>query len=261
MADGINWDSVYSDYITQYTTGFDQTDPDYAAKVAAAQRKAGELAAYGRLTGSKKDPQKWYSMGEWIDLKAPTYKSIKSYKGTDAGLKYLKRAIGDLERDKTRGLDLTAVAEITQGLQTNGGYQYQQAYDIANGLYAEFQTARQSYKKQGSTHPYRQYGLPDPTTIYGIAGGTTQTYVIDNNGKPVKKTVKVVAYPGASKWVDDKAVAYQQKLVNSGVNATEATTRAAEYKIALANNVNAKIQASGITPFIEAAAKRSRSRG
>lgn len=260
MAESINWDSIYNDYVGQYTTGLVETDVDYAAKVAAAQRKAGELAAYGRLTGSKKDPQKWYSIGEYIDLKAPTYKSVKNYKGTDAGLLYLKRAIGDLEVDKTRSLDLTAVNEITAGLQKNG-YQYQEAYDIANGIYQEFQGARQSYKKQGSTHPYKQYGLPDPTAIFGVTNSSTETYVIDNNGNAVKKKVKVVAYPGASAWVDKKAVAYQQKLVKSGVGAADATSRAADYKIALTNNVNAKIQASGITPFIDAAAKRSRTRG
>jgi hypothetical protein len=260
MAESINWDGIYNDYVNQYTTGLVETDTDYAAKVVAAQRKAGELAAYGRLTGSKKDPQKWYSMNEYINLKAPTYRAVRTYKGSDAGLKYLKKALKDLEKDKTRGLDLTAVTEITAGLQQNG-YQYQEAYDIANGIYEEFQGARQSYKKQGSSHPYKQYGLPDPTAIYGVTNTTTETYVIDNSGKAVKRKVKVIAYPGASKWIDDKAVAYQQKLVKSGVSATEATNRAAEYKVALTNSVNTKIQNSGITPFVDAAAKRSRTRG
>lgn len=260
MADGINWDSVYNDYVTQYTTGFDQTDPDYAAKVAAAQRKAGELAAYGRVTGSKKNPTAWYTMGEWIDYSAPAYKSVRNYKGTDPATTIISNEIKRLEADKTKSFDIGAVNEIAQKL-TSYNYTRGEAYDIVKGIFDEFQGAKKKYKSQSTTHPYAQYGLPEPTSIYGLTGGTTETFVIDNNGKPVKRKVKVVEYPGAKKWVLTKTAAYEAKLVKDGIDAATAKTRALEYGQALKTSVEQKLAASAVTPFIDAAAKRSRTRG
>jgi hypothetical protein len=260
MAESINWDSIYNDYVGQYTTGLVETDVDYVAKAAAAQRKAGELAAYGRLTGSKKDPTPWYTINEWIDYSAPSYKSVRNYKGTDPATIIISNEIKRLEADKTKSFDIGAVNEISNKL-TGEGYTRGEAYTIVKGLFDEFQTAKKKYGSQSKTHPYSQFGLPDPTTIYGLTDGSTETYVIDNNGKPVKRKVKVVAYPGAAKWVATKTAAYEAKLTKSGIDTATARTRALDYGNALKTNVEAKIAASGVTPFIEAAAKRSRTRG
>ena len=260
MAESINWDGIYNDYVNQYTTGLVETDADYAAKVAAAQRKAGELAAYGRLTGSKKNPTAWYTMSEWIDYSAPSYKSARNYKGTDPATLIISNEIKALEKDKARKFDLGAVNEISQKL-TNQGYTRGEAYNIVKGIYDEFTAAKKKYRSQSTTHPYAQYGLPDPTSVYGLTGGTTDTFVIDSNGRAVKRKVKVVAYPGAKEWVLSKTEAYQKKLIKEGVPAATAKTRALEYGNALKTNVEAKIQGAGITPFIDAAAKRSRTRG
>lgn len=261
MADAINWDQVYNDYITEFTSGVDQTSPDYGDIVAAARRKAGELAAYGRVSGSKKNPAKWYTLGEWVDYSAPTYKSVRNYAGTDPATVIISNSIKELERDDTRSFDLGAVNEIANKL-TGEGYTRGEAYNIVKGIYDEFTTAKRNYRKQGTTHPYSQYGLPDPNTIYGVAAKDgVETFVIGSDGKPVKRKVKVVAYPGASKWIDDKSTAYQKKLIAQGIDSTTAQTRATEYKAALTKSVDAKIKASGITPFIEAAAKRARTRG
>ena len=260
MADAINWDAVYNDYITQYTTGVDQTSPDYGAVVAAARRKAGELAAYGRLTGSKKDPTKWYTLGEWIDYSAPSYKSIRNYKGTDPATLIISNSIRELERDPNKKFDIGSVNEIAQKL-TSEGYTRGEAYNVVKGIYDEFSSAKKKYGSQSTTHPYAKLGLPDPTTIYGLQDGSTETFVIGNDGKPVKRKVKVVAYPGAAKWVTTKTASYEQNLIKQGVDATTARTRALDYGKALKANVEAKIQASGVTPFIEAAAKRARTRG
>jgi hypothetical protein len=237
-----------------------ETDADYAAKVAAAQRKAGELAAYGRLTGSKKNPTAWYTIGEWIDYAAPSYKSVRNYKGTDPATIIISGEIKKLEEDETKKFDLGAVNEISQKL-TNQGYTRGEAYGIVKGIYDEFTGAKKKYRSQRTTHPYAQYGLPDPTSVYGLTNTTTETYVIDNSGKAVKRKVKVIAYPGAAKWIDDKSNAYERKLISQGVDAVSARNRKNEYKTALTTSVDSKIKASGITPFIDAAAKRSRTRG
>lgn len=266
MADAINWDQVYNDYITEYTSGVDQTSPDYGNIVAAARRKAGEMAAYGRLTGSKKNPTKWYTLGEWIDYSAPSYKSVRDYKGTDEATKYISKEIKALEADPNKAFDIGAVNSIAEGLGQQG-YTRGEAYDIVKSIYDEFSAAKRNYKRQSTSHPYSQYGLPDPTTIYGLQDGTTTTFVIGNDGKPVKRKVKVVAYvdpktgQSAKDWVIKKTAAYQDSLIKKGVDAATAKTRAIEYGQALKTSVEAKIQASGVTPFIEAAAKRARTRG
>ena len=260
MADGINWDSVYNDYITQYTTGLTETDPEYAAKVVAAQRKAGELAAYGRVTGSKKNPTAWYSLGEWIDYAAPSYKAIRNYKGTDPASKYISDQIKKLEKDPNKKFDIAAVNEIALGIGPQG-YTRGEAYNIVKGIYEEFEGAKRKYRSQKTTHQYSQYGLPDPTSVYGLRAGTTDAFVIDSNGKPVKRKVKVVAYPGAATWVATKTAAYEAKLIKDGIAAATAKTRALEYGNALKTSVEQKLAASAVTPFIDAAAKRSRTRG
>jgi hypothetical protein len=259
MAESINWDNIYKDYVGQYTTGLVETDVDYAAKVAAAQRKAGELAAYGRLTGSRQDPTPYYSLNEWIDYSAPSYKSVRNYKGTDPATVIISNSIKGLEADKNKQFDIGAVNEIANKL-TGSGYTRGEAYNVVKGIYDEFQSAKKKYGSQSKTHPYSKFGLPSPTDIYGLTNGSTETFVIDSNGKAVKRKVKVVAYPGASTWVATKTAAYESKLTKQGIDAATARTRALDYGNALKANVEAKIAASGVTPFIEAAAKRSRTR-
>jgi len=135
-----------------------------------------------------------------------------------------------------------AVQLSNVGAEAGTGLTYSDYYNEVKSIYEQKESAKKKYKNQQSTHIYAQYGLPDPTIVYGV---------MDSEDGKVK------AYPGMAKWVTDRANQYEASLIKQGVSAQEAERAGLVYYETLKSSVDAKLAQSGNTPFVAAVAKRA----
>lgn len=213
----IDWNDIYQTYLSETEDPF----------------KAVEYTVFGRLTGSKKVP-KVFTIDEWIDTSAPSYKTVLNYKGPDEATKIIS---GELNRLKTSNVDfdLGQVNEISTKL-SNVGYTKGEAYDIVKGIYDEYARAKKSYSLQSGSNWWKQYDLPDPSLRYD---GTTNK--LDQ----------------AEDYIAKQSAAYANKIKGD----PNASARAADFNKAIRASVYKKINDAGVTPFAIASQKRIKTRG
>ena len=255
MASSINLGELYNYYVNKYQD-----------KKTAAQYTAFQLLSNpsGSVAGLK-EPQKWYSQDDWYNYEAPAFVAIKNYSGTDPLNQYLSRAIkksnnlAELQTELRKvsnkdywGKEYKDIPEIKLGI----------TYDIntndlvnqATSLWSQKESADKKYKSQMSTHPFSQYGLPDPTlryTVYTKPTDPTAGSSFAGRGTVKFDPTKYVQYKPAVDYINKATASFADSLYKKGLSRTDAIKYGAQYKTALEAAVQKKLDESELSPFVQ----------
>jgi hypothetical protein len=269
MASSINLGELYNYYVNKYQD-----------KKTAAQYTAFQLLSNpsGSVAGLK-EPQKWYSQDEWLNYEAPAYLAIKNYSGADPTNLYVSAAVNKSKNLAELQTELRRIADT--GANSKTTWKNDPAYkkvpkdfilgkvgdvttnDLINQvttLWSQKESADKKYKSQLGTHPFAQYGLPDPTlrfTVYNtsynpskpaeapgssFAGGERASRYDPN---------KFVPYKPAVDYINKATQSFGLSLLKKGISSADAITYSGQYKAALETAIQKKLDESDLSPFVQ----------
>jgi hypothetical protein len=260
MASSINLGELYNYYVNKYQD-----------KKTAAQYTAFQLLSNpsGSVAGLK-EPQKWYSQDEWYNYEAPAFVAIKNYSGTDPLNQYLSKAIkkstnlAELQTELRKvsnkdywGKEYKDIPQIDLG----------KTYDIttndlvnqATSLWSQKESADKKYKSQISTHPFAQYGLPDPTlkfTVYSKSYNPTAPTAAGSSFAGLDRANrydpnKFVPYKPAVDYINKATTSFGNSLYKKGLSKADVIKYSDQYKAALETAVQKKLDESDLSPFVQ----------
>jgi len=235
----INLNELYQSFLTQFGG-----DAVQAGQYTAFQRLANPTGSMTGLDVAKP----WFSKTKWYERDAPNYNSVINFKGDTATLdKLTKYTVETLRKPEYKNFTLTDASSIaSKGRDSlvEAGITVQDYYNQLKDLLAEKTRAENSYQAQVSTHPFALYGL-NPELRYGVVAD---------------KANNIVEYQPALKYVIGKRNAYVAELIARGASAANAREASKSYEAKLIKLIDAKITASGISPFLEQVASKTRAR-
>lgn len=254
MANGdLTFDELYNEFLN--VTG----DPTKAAEYTAYQYIINPTGNIKQI----KTPEKWYTDEEWYQYSAPDALALRNYSGDDAFLQFNRNILFDengqlrpelKQYGKNWIYTQTASADANDaraaaGVKATSYDQYQQLSEI----YDQLLNADKSIESQKNTHPYAQYGLPDPTIRYvvnpaQVVGGKTE--LLPFTVGPNNETITDV--------VTRKTKDVYEKATQQGLDKDTATKIAATYASNLYKQYQTQVDKSNLTPFVYAAARRAR---
>lgn len=238
--DELEFDDLYNEFLN--STG----DPVTAAQYAAYQYIINPTGSIKQI----KIPDKWYSDKEWLDYEAPDYVRAVEYSGDDPLSQFTSEVFKNTDRLQNEGLTYLQ-EQARQADLTDTGLSRQDYYNQMKDYYDQWQRAQTKIKNQKSTHPFIQYGLPDPTIRYivnpkQIEEGKTELFPFTVG--PNKESIPEV--------ILRKTNEVYSRLKQSGLDGTLAKQYANAYSLRLTDVYQKQIDASGISPFVVAAARR-----
>jgi len=262
MASSINLGELYNYYVNKYQD-----------KKTAAQYTAFQLLSNpsGSVAGLK-EPQKWYSQDEWLQYEAPGYIGAVSYTGNDGLNQFISKALKksrtlpelQTEIRKANSPSVWKTDPTYSGVKdftlTDYNIDTSGLYNQAKDLWTQKESADKKYKSQAGTHPFSQYGLPDPNlrfTVYdkpynaskaaqapgSSFAGRERTAQYDPN--------KFVPYKPAVDYINKATQSFGDSLLKKGISKATATQYAAQYKAALQSAVQKKLDESELSPFVQ----------
>ena len=251
--DDLEFDEIYNEFLN--VTG----DPTTATQYAAYQYIVNPTGSIKQL----KTPEQWYSDEEWFNYTAPNYLAIRDYAAPEGQLedpltKYISNIFKDEKQLKERGLSY--ISEKTRGqeaieIASAAGIDLDTLYSRTKDIYDEYQSAQQNIKRQASTHPFVQYGLPNPNDRFYYGKQELK------DGKPVNN--QVYQLPAEISGAIDLAISTQSKnlrtkLKGQGFTTSQIAAAEIEYETYLRDKYNKQLANSRITPFTVAAIQRAR---
>lgn len=242
MAGSINVGELYNYYLNKYQ------DKKTAAQYAAFQFLSNPSGSVAGL----KEPQKWYSQDEWYSYEAPGYLGIKNYTGDDPLNIFTSQAIKsaknladlqtNLRKATSKNIDLGVYDMTTNDLITQ-----------ATSLWNQKEAADKKYKTQLSTHPFAQYGLPDPNLRYSVyADSNANLKAYPPGQKPnLSDPNKYVPYKPAIDYVAKSTQAFGDKIYKAGIRGEQYAKYVSQYKGALQAAVQKRLDESELSPFVQ----------
>ena len=260
MASTIDLNKLYNYYLNKYG------DKRTAAQYTAFQYLSNPSGSVAGL----KEPQKYYSQDEWLSYEAPAYNQAINYTGNDPLNKWISVALKKVkslpelqtELRKANSPDIwlkdTAYAGIPKFDLPNYSLDTNSLYTQVKDIFAQKESADKKYKTQQDTHPYAQFGLGDPNlryTVYTNPNDTTKKY--PPGQKPVFQTTKFndtskyVQYKPAVDYINKSSTSFTDTLLKKGIARPAALQYAAQYKVALQDAIQKKLDASPLSPFVD----------
>lgn len=238
--DELEFDDLYNEFLN--STG----DPVTAAQYAAYQYIINPTGSIKQI----KMPDKWYSDKEWLDYEAPDYVRAVEYSGDDPLSQFTSEVFKNTDRLQNEGLTYLQ-EQARQADLTDTGLSTQDYYNQIKDYYNQWQSAQTKIKNQKSTHTFIKYGLPDPTTRYvvnpaEVVEGKTELFPF-TVGKNKESIPEVVTR---------KVNEINQQLQSRGMDKSLAKEYAVAYGKKLFDTYQQQINASNISPFVVAAARR-----
>lgn len=255
----INLGELYNYYLNKYQ------DKKTAAQYTAFQYLSNPSGSVAGL----KEPQKWYSQDEWYEYEAPAFLAIKNYSGDDPLNQYVSKAINE---SKNLAELQTKLRKVSNKDYWDKGYENIQkielgkTYDIntndlinqATTLWSQKESADKKYKTQIGTHPFSQFGLPDPNlrfTVYTDPNATTKKF--PPGQKPTYKktqyqdTSKYVPYKPALDYINKSTQTFGDTLAKKGLSKADVAKYTVQYKTALQAAVQKQLDDSELSPFVQ----------
>lgn len=265
----MNLQDIYNYFLSQGLT------PAEAAQATAWQAISNPTGNITQL----KVPQKYYTDQEIYDFYAPNYSAALNFpitrsttiqvrdpktnklintpvldQGIDPLAAYTAESINNIINSKgnlTFGDISNIASNASAALRTpqyGGGSKpfsdyyigTQDYYNQLKDLVSEYNTAKREITAQATTHPFAQRGLPNPNLRFGI------------KNDPTKNTV---VYPGADEYFKNKVKAQEQILRKAGATGRDLQVAITQYSDTLSANMQKKLDASGLTPFLYEANK------
>jgi hypothetical protein len=245
----IDWDEVYRDNLSRTYDPF----------------KAHEYTIYGRITGSKQVPPVSFSREDWYKREAPDYLSAMAYEIVPVGSPNydpLKEATKKTLQTAKGLADLNKAAAAGSAYYgSNKAFKDANAYyNYLEKLYNQKSSAEQKIQSQKTGEWWKQYNLPDPSQRFAsLESFVNFEYDRRVPGKPVTRIDANKLYKPVYEYFQQQQKAYTKKLRAEGVTGTELGKRIKDYSLALAQGLDARVNETGISPFLIAAFARGKS--
>lgn len=263
MASTIDLNKLYNYYLNKYG------DKRTAAQYTAFQYLSNPSGSVAGL----KEPQKYYSQDEWLSYEAPAYLAIKNYNGTDPTNLYVSAAINKSNNLAELQTELRRVGDTLTTSKTS--WLYDPAYskvpkdfrlgknsdittnDLINQVgtfWSQKESAEKKYKNQQDTHPYAQFGLGDPNLRYTVFNVSDALVSPGTKQMPVAKypTNKYVQYKPGVDYITKATSAFGNNIsAKYGISGKQLATYSKQFQDALSKAVQAKLDASPLSPFVD----------
>ena len=254
----MNLNDIYNYFLSQGMS------PAAAAQATAWQAITNPSGSLSQLRA----PERWYSNQEIYDYYAPNFSAALNFpvqrdaqgnlafdQGgkplTDPLAAYTSENINNILKTKNKITfgDISNIAsrapkELNSpkyggvSLATQYGISPQDYYNQLKDIVNEYNTAQKQIETQSKTHPFAQRGLPNPNLRYGLADDPTRD---------------LVAYKPAVDYITKKRAEQEQKFRKAGLTGTQLDDSLKKYTTEISKSVQAKIDASGVTPFLDRA--------
>lgn len=239
MADAL--DDVYNEYVIEFSNQEDArsygSNGSYVPDYDKADLKAKELTFLSYYTGKKQDVNDWFTQDEWYQYEAPTWNQISTASDTDDALTVFTR---DSLKNLGNNFTLNSIDKIVNDAGASKLLDSEEARtsyrQTLKDIYYEKKNAEQKYSRQWS-----KYGLPDPSLRYGLVADPAN---------------KVVVYDKGIQYVDNASAQFYTNLQKKGISKERAAVLAEEFNKQLTTQLDAKLRASQVTPFIVAASRK-----
>jgi len=255
MAGNINVGELYNYYLNKYQ------DKKTAAQYAAFQFLSNPSGSVAGL----KEPQKWYSQDEWLQYEAPGYIGAVSYTGNDGLNQFISKALKksrtlpelQTEIRKANSPSVWKTDPTYSGVKdftlTDYNIDTSDLYTQAKDLWTQKESADKKYKSQAGTHPFSQYGLPDPNlrfTVYADSNANLKQY--PPGQKPnLSDPKKFVPYKPAIDYINKATQSFGDKIYKAGIRGDQYAKYVIQYKGALQDAVQKKLDESELSPFVQ----------
>lgn len=166
-------------------------------------------------------------------LAAYTAESIKNIINSKGKLTF-----GDISNIASNAGKTLKTPEYGSKLFSDYNISTQDYYNQLKDIATEYTAAQRQIETQSTTHPFAQRGLPNPNLRYGIADDPKRG---------------LVAYKPAVDYLNKKKTEQEQKFRKAGLTGTQLNDSLNKYTAEIAKSLQSKIDASGITPFLETA--------
>lgn len=178
----------------------------------------------------QRDPQT-KALAQGIDpLAAYTSESIKNILGTKG-----KITFGDISNIASNASLKLKTPEYGSKLFSDYNITTQDYYNQLKDIVNEYTTAQKQIETQSKTHPFAQRGLPNPNLKFGVRNDAAKS---------------TVAYPGVEDYFKNKVRAQEQALRKAGATGNDLKIAIEKYTDTLTTNLEKKIEASGVSPFL-----------
>lgn len=206
-----------------------------------------------------KAPERWYSDQEIYDYYAPNYSSALNFPvqrdpqtkmlapDVDPLAAYTSESIknvlknkgkitfGDISNIASNAAKVLKKPEYGSKLFSDYNITTQDYYNQLKDIVNEYTTAQKQIETQSKTHPFAQRGLPNPNLRYGVRNDATKN---------------TIAYPGIDEYFKNKVRAQEQALRKQGATGNDLKVAMDRFADTLSTNIEKKIDASGVTPFL-----------
>ena len=249
MATSWDMNELYKFYLGR---GYDKKT---AAQYVAYQYLASPTGSISTL----KEPEKYYTQDQYYELNAPSYSSVVNFKGDVSKLDPLQQyTIKSLQPYRGKSLTLTDISRIASGASKeksldNEKLDVQDYYNQLKDLYDEKTAAEKSFKVQKDTHPYAQFGLGDPNLRYTVFNVSDNLVSPGPKQMPVAKysPSKYVQYKPYADFINTSSTSFTDTLLKKGIAKPAALEYAAQFKTAISNALQKKLDDGKLTPFLD----------
>lgn len=248
----MNLNDIYNYFLSQGMS------PAAAAQATAWQAITNPSGSLSQLRA----PERWYSNQEIYDYYAPNYSAAINFPvQRDPQTKILapdidplaaytsesinnilnkkgKLTFGDISNIASNAAKTLRTPEYGSKLFSDYNISTQDYYNQLKDIVNEYTSAQRQIETQSKTHPFAQRGLPNPNLRYGIKDDPTRD---------------LVAYKPAVDYITKKRAEQEQKFRKAGLTGTQLDDSLKKYTAEITKAVQAKIDASGVTPFLDRA--------
>lgn len=245
----MNLNDIYNYFLSQ---GMSASEAAQATLWQAITNPSGSLSQL-------RAPERWYSDQEIYDYYAPNYSAALNFPvRRDPQTKILapdidplaaytsesikdvlnkkgKLTLGDISNIASNAAKTLKKPEYGSKLFSDYNISTQDYYNQLKDIATEYTSAQRQIETQSKTHPFAQRGLPNPNLRFGVRNDAAKN---------------TVAYPGVDEYFKNKVRAQEQALRKQGVTGNDLNIAMNKFADTLSTNIQKKIEASGVTPFL-----------